>query len=215
MNWSQTPSFIWSSATFISARIFSSNLLRKLVCPLQLLRLFAHFKFRRQHPIIYNNLQGLNSFFVADFYCSKAHLVIELDGKIHEFQKDYDQHRDYILAQLGLTTIRITNESLKTKQEKVLNEIFTFLTADKWLRNGIITGSSQRHRSPSLFCCENGEGDVRRTEDEAAFGHYYLSPTLYTSTICIIQGIICIGMHLLTKDVFKSTSRMDIKGWYL
>ena len=35
------------------------------------------FKFRRQHPLKY---------FIADFYCHEALLVIELDGSIHELE---------------------------------------------------------------------------------------------------------------------------------
>jgi very-short-patch-repair endonuclease len=35
-------------------------------------------QFRRQHPI---------GIFYVDFHCSKASLVVELDGPVHEFQK--------------------------------------------------------------------------------------------------------------------------------
>ena len=91
-------------------------------------RQFAYFKFRRQHPFIYKNVQGVNSFFIADFYCAKANLIIELDGKVHQFQKDYDQYRDSVLAQLGLTTIRITNEELDDELQVVLDKIFMLLT---------------------------------------------------------------------------------------
>jgi very-short-patch-repair endonuclease len=33
--------------------------------------------FRRQHPV---------NMFIADFYCHKARLVIEIDGSIHEIE---------------------------------------------------------------------------------------------------------------------------------
>ncbi len=93
-------------------------------------RKFANFKFRRQHPFVYQNIQGTKSFFIADFYCINARLIIELDGKIHEFQKEYDKNRDMILAQLGLTTIRIKNEELANNQQAVLDHIFIFLTRE-------------------------------------------------------------------------------------
>ena len=85
---------------------------------------FYGLKFRRQHPIIYG-IDGLgkNLFFVADFYCAEKRLVIELDGKIHDYQKDYDQNRDKILSGLGLRVIRIKNEELINVElvlEKVL-----------------------------------------------------------------------------------------------
>jgi len=46
---------------------------------------FKGYKFRRQHPVIYQPFQYKTSFYVADFYCGTKKLVIELDGKHHEF----------------------------------------------------------------------------------------------------------------------------------
>ncbi len=76
-------------------------------------RWFLGFKFRRQHPFIYEQIQGKAKFFIADFYCAEKNLIIEIDGKYHEFQKEYDTNRYAILASLGLTTVRIKNEELK------------------------------------------------------------------------------------------------------
>ena len=39
------------------------------------------YKFRRQHPI---------DFFIIDFYCAKAKLLIEIDGESH-FEKNINQ----------------------------------------------------------------------------------------------------------------------------
>ena len=75
-------------------------------------RKFIGLKFRRQHPFIDNNRQGQSRFFIADFYCPEKRLVIELDGKIHDWQKDYDENRDLILTQLGLKVLRLKNEEL-------------------------------------------------------------------------------------------------------
>jgi cyclase len=41
---------------------------------LRLKEQFPAYKFRRQHPI---------SIYIADFYCHKLKLVIEIDGPIH------------------------------------------------------------------------------------------------------------------------------------
>ena len=90
---------------------------------------FDGHKFRRQHPIIYQSIQGKINFFIPDFYCSEKNLIVELDGKIHEFQKDYDDNRDYVLSQLGLTTIRILNEELEHSLEEVSTKIFRVLQA--------------------------------------------------------------------------------------
>ena len=68
-------------------------------------------KFLRQHPIIYE-VNGLKHFFIADFYCAAGSLVIELDGKIHDYQKDRDAERDLIIKNLGLKILHIKNEEL-------------------------------------------------------------------------------------------------------
>ncbi len=71
-------------------------------------------KFLRQHPFIYgSDHRGKPLFFIADFYCAEKKLIIELDGKIHDFQKDYDKSRDSILQELGLKVLRFKNEELK------------------------------------------------------------------------------------------------------
>lgn len=40
-------------------------------------------------------------FFIAEFYCYSAGLVIEHDGKIHENQKEYDEFCTYLIISLG------------------------------------------------------------------------------------------------------------------
>ena len=69
-------------------------------------------KFRRQYPIIYGVRQFQKHFFVADFYCADAKLIVELDGKIHDFQKEYDQQRDLIIKEFSINVLRIKNEEL-------------------------------------------------------------------------------------------------------
>jgi len=41
-------------------------------------------KFRRQHPV---------GRFVADFYCAQHRLIVELDGAVHQRQREYDDLR--------------------------------------------------------------------------------------------------------------------------
>jgi len=71
------------------------------------------YKFLRQHPIFYRVDKDWVDFYIADFYCSKLQLVIELDGAIHEEKKDYDLDRDEKLRSKGLTVLRIKNEDLE------------------------------------------------------------------------------------------------------
>ena len=77
-------------------------------------RRFDGKKFLRQHPLIYENTNDKKlSFFVADFYCAEHHLVVELDGKVHDFQKEYDEQRDTVINEMGIEVLRIKNEELK------------------------------------------------------------------------------------------------------
>ncbi len=76
-------------------------------------RKFDGKKFLRQYPLIYKNFNGNLSFYIGDFYCAEYKLVIELDGKVHDFQKDYDEQRDLIIQEMGIKVLRINNEELE------------------------------------------------------------------------------------------------------
>jgi len=71
-------------------------------------------KFRRQHNI---------GQYIVDFYCHAAKLVIELDGGIHELQKDQDGDRDTWLTSQGLQVLRFKNEELTQNLPKILETI--------------------------------------------------------------------------------------------
>jgi very-short-patch-repair endonuclease len=77
-------------------------------------RRFLDAKFRRQHTL---------SLYIADFYCHKAHLVIELDGDIHQTQTLRDQDRDQWMQANGLTVLRFPNDAVYQKTAEVLNAI--------------------------------------------------------------------------------------------
>ena len=81
-------------------------------------------KYLRQHPIIYERRGNELFFYIPDFYCAEEKLAIELDGKIHDYQKERDLHRDLILEAKEIRVLRIKNEEL-TDIQKVLNKIST------------------------------------------------------------------------------------------
>jgi len=41
---------------------------------------------------------------------SEKQLVVELDGKIHDYQKNYDRERDLIIQNLELRVVRFKNQ---------------------------------------------------------------------------------------------------------
>ena len=81
-------------------------------------------KFLRQHPIIYDVNRDKNDFFffIPDFYCASERLVIELDGPVHDFQKEKDYRREMILTSHNLRIIRIRNGEL-VEMETVIKKI--------------------------------------------------------------------------------------------
>src|SRR5476649_1648451 len=80
-------------------------------------------KFLRQHPICADFAFGRNLYYIPDFYCHKAKLVIEADGPIHLQKKEYDKNRDEVLAALGLTILRFDNFQILNETQMVLQII--------------------------------------------------------------------------------------------
>ena len=73
-------------------------------------------KFRRQHPL---------DIFIADFYCHRKKLIIELDGGIHDSpeQKEYDEGRTFELEEKGFKILRFRNEDIINDLGSVLEII--------------------------------------------------------------------------------------------
>jgi very-short-patch-repair endonuclease len=78
-------------------------------------------KFRRQHPM---------AGFILDFYCHECKLAIELDGTIHqkENQRLYDEEREQVLVEAGITILRFENSEVINNLEGVIEEIKKRLT---------------------------------------------------------------------------------------
>lgn len=68
------------------------------------------YRFLRQKPI---------HRFIADFYCCKLNLIIEIDGDSHDEKRGYDVLRDKFLKQIGINTIRFTNDEVLNKPEYI------------------------------------------------------------------------------------------------
>ncbi len=60
---------------------------------------------------------------MIDFYCHATALVIEIDGKIHDNQIEYDTERDKVLSARGLRLLRIKNEEIRDNIDRVLKRI--------------------------------------------------------------------------------------------
>ena len=58
--------------------------------------------------------------FIADFYCHKIKLVIEMDGESHAHQIEYDNARSEELKNNGIKIIRFSNAEVQNEIQKVL-----------------------------------------------------------------------------------------------
>ena len=88
------------------------------------------FKFLRQHPVFYRIDKDWVEYFIADFYCSKLKLIIEVDGNIHDHQKEKDCEKDAKLRCKGIRVIRLKNESL-TDMNSTIDLISRIITERK------------------------------------------------------------------------------------
>lgn len=77
-------------------------------------RRLCGIKFRRQHAI---------GPYVADFFCEKAKLVVELDGESHTGQGIADAQRTAFLESRGLRVIRVANDDLLRDSDAVATYI--------------------------------------------------------------------------------------------
>jgi len=71
-------------------------------------------RFKPQHPI---------DIFIADFYCHRVKLVVEVDGKIHASQAAYDDGRTADLERFGIKAIRFRNEEVFDDIDMVIRQI--------------------------------------------------------------------------------------------
>lgn len=68
------------------------------------------YDFLRSYPIRFQRQKAISGF-VADFYCHKARLIIEIDGSQH-YEKNgkiYDDKRTAALEEFGLKVLRFSN----------------------------------------------------------------------------------------------------------
>ena len=74
------------------------------------------YKFRRQHPL---------GIYIADFFCFKLKLVIEVDGGIHNDNdvKINDGERQKIIESDNIKVIRFSNEEVMKNLETVIVKV--------------------------------------------------------------------------------------------
>lgn len=91
----------------------------------------ANHKFRQQHLI--DN-------YIVDFVCLDKQLIVEVDGKIHDYQKEQDGARTEVLESLGYKVLRFDNDEVLKNIESVLRRIEKELSNRKSVREVLPNG---------------------------------------------------------------------------
>ena len=81
-------------------------------------RRFKGLKFRRQVSV---------DRFTVDFHCESEKLIVEIDGSLHEDNKDYDAERTEVFNTHGYRVIRFTNADIYDDVVGVLDRLFDFV----------------------------------------------------------------------------------------
>lgn len=140
-------------------------------------------RFRRQHAI---------SYYIADFYCHSAGLVIEIDGSIHDVPEilQNDIERQQYLESLGLKVIRFKNEEIFNNLESVLENI----------KQNIDSVNHSQEGNSSPFRGRGGLGIV-----------YYGAGNIFSLTSALDRLGIAYGM-IRTEADFEQYDRYIIPG---
>jgi very-short-patch-repair endonuclease len=86
--------------------------------------------------------------FVVDFYCHEASLAIEVDGEIHETQREYDAERDRILAGEGVRVLRVTNADVLQRLPETLERIAAACNHPQSSSDTVVTIALPNCRTP-------------------------------------------------------------------
>lgn len=69
--------------------------------------------------------------YVMDFYCPKLRLGIELEGRIHDYTKEYDDFRVKYLESFSIKILRFKNSEIIDNLKRVLEQISPLLDQER------------------------------------------------------------------------------------
>ncbi|CAN5666464.1 xanthine dehydrogenase family protein molybdopterin-binding subunit [soil metagenome] len=135
-------------------------------------------KFRRQQPI---------GPFAVDFFCAAERLIVEVDGGVHESQRERDRERQTLIESLGLRFVRIparlVEQDLPTALGKIREAVRSSPPLPSWERGPGgegREGPGERGATPRAHpsaipapaeSFESARGDVPPDQPEVAESH--------------------------------------------
>lgn len=93
------------------------------------------YDFLSRYPVRFQRQKSIGNY-IADFYCHKAKLVIELDGGQHftDNEKEYDNQRTEYFESLGVSVLRFPNSDVDESFEGI------YVLIDKTVKNRLGEG---------------------------------------------------------------------------
>ena len=101
---------------------------RKLRCEMTPQERKLWYLFLQKYPVkIYK--QRIIGFYIVDFYCASARLVIEIDGSQHyeDAGRQHDYARTAFLEKEGLMVIRYSNADINERFDRVCESIHRYI----------------------------------------------------------------------------------------
>ena len=110
------------------------------------------YEFLRNYPLRFQRQKAIGDY-IADFYCAKAGLVVELDGGGHyeALQAERDRERTEVLEQMGLRVLRFCNLDVEQSFSQVC----------EWIDRAVQMSLPQS-TSPTAPSSEGAGGDGSR-----------------------------------------------------
>ena len=162
-------------------RVFAYELWRNMT-KAELL-LYKHLGMVR--PKYFARSQFVAGGYILDFFIPKENLAIEVDGSVHDKQKEYDARRSEHLLNIGIRTIRFTNSEVFANPALVVREILEYIGKDRYK----YTPDNHEMRVRS-YILQKGEEAKRKTMTYAEM--VYLG-------------------HVIDTDLFKKLCRFNSK----
>lgn len=89
-------------------------------------RLWGALRNRQLYGAKFRRQQAMGPF-VVDFFCAERRVIVEVDGPIHDTQREHDEERQYMLESCGYRVVRVSAHAVETDLSGVLLTIATAL----------------------------------------------------------------------------------------
>lgn len=89
--------------------------------------LWKYLKGKQMRSYDFHRQKSIGNY-IADFFCHRLMLVIEIDGVTHDYKVTSDEKRQKFLESLGIMVLRFSDEDVKKNINGVLIEI------EEWIK---------------------------------------------------------------------------------